>query len=289
MTTDELAALKALCAQPCTCMARSVGCGFCAAARTALPALIAEVERPEKWIADYRDCIDLSHQIADGICEYDGDDLPSQIEPFLQPLIGERDALRAEVERLTKPHADAAACAEAAFQDEQFRNAADGQDRVDCIARHIAPVFAERDALRQELSCVRSTSASIRQLSEQCATELRQHACITTAELHDFVCVTIEDVFAPVFTELAAARDESARLHEQLREGCTCGSGGHPRHCKRHPAAYKIHCDEIDRENAHEELIGLARAVADYDGEYDDIKFVMSVAALAAAVKEPGK
>ena len=35
---------------------------------------------------------------------------------------------------------------------------------------------------------------------------------------------------------------------------CTCGSGGHPRHCKEHPDAYDKHVAEINATNALEEL-----------------------------------
>lgn len=37
--------------------------------------------------------------------------------------------------------------------------------------------------------------------------------------------------------------------HDQA--ACTCGSGGHPRYCRKHPDAYQEHIDElnaIDRE-----------------------------------------
>lgn len=52
--------------------------------------------------ADYRDCMDLAGQIAesiekaDGSWCYEGDDLPGQILPHLQPLIGELDEVRKE-------------------------------------------------------------------------------------------------------------------------------------------------------------------------------------------------
>jgi hypothetical protein len=37
-------------------------------------------------------------------------------------------------------------------------------------------------------------------------------------------------------------------------EGCTCGSGGHPRHCAKHPEAYAAHVAEINAEwDAEEE------------------------------------
>ena len=64
----------------------------------------AEAERDElkARFADYRDCMDLAGQIAesiekaDGSWCYEGDDLPGQILPHLQPLIGELDEVRKE-------------------------------------------------------------------------------------------------------------------------------------------------------------------------------------------------
>lgn len=53
--------------------------------------------------ADYRDCVELADQIcesiekADGSWVYEGDDLPGQIVPHLQPLVGELQALQALV------------------------------------------------------------------------------------------------------------------------------------------------------------------------------------------------
>ena len=29
-------------------------------------------------------------------------------------------------------------------------------------------------------------------------------------------------------------------------EQCTCGSGGHPRHCRAHPLAFEAHCLSLD-------------------------------------------
>lgn len=45
---------------------------------------------------------------------------------------------------------------------------------------------------------------------------------------------------------LTAERDA---LAAQLREGCTCGSGAHPRECKRHPGRFEAHCRELDAES----------------------------------------
>ena len=33
---------------------------------------------------------------------------------------------------------------------------------------------------------------------------------------------------------------------------CTCGSGGHPRHCAKHPEEYAKHCAELDWLNAYD-------------------------------------
>lgn len=44
--------------------------------------------------ADYRDCIELSGAIAEAVENYDSDDLPEVITPYLKPIIGERDRLR---------------------------------------------------------------------------------------------------------------------------------------------------------------------------------------------------
>lgn len=39
---------------------------------------------------------------------------------------------------------------------------------------------------------------------------------------------------------------ENEALRKQLKEGCTCGSGGHPRKCARHPGAFDRHCEELN-------------------------------------------
>ena len=33
-----------------------------------------------------------------------------------------------------------------------------------------------------------------------------------------------------------------------IEEKCTCGSGAHPRRCKKHPDAYEKHCEELNAE-----------------------------------------
>jgi hypothetical protein len=48
---------------------------------------------------------------------------------------------------------------------------------------------------------------------------------------------------------LEFTKDFIAELEAQLREGCTCGSGGHPRHCARHPCAYEEHCRQLTIES----------------------------------------
>ena len=40
---------------------------------------------------------------------------------------------------------------------------------------------------------------------------------------------------------------------------CTCGSGGHPRKCKRHPLRFKMHCAELDAAAREEERLDTLR------------------------------
>ena len=43
--------------------------------------------------------------------------------------------------------------------------------------------------------------------------------------------------------------DVAQRSREALDATCTCGSGGNPRRCARHPDAYDAHITEMNREN----------------------------------------
>lgn len=50
---------------------------------------------------------------------------------------------------------------------------------------------------------------------------------------------------------------------ERLRVPCTCGSGGHPRHCKRHPDAFEAHVMEMNRDLALEDELDKAKEKLD--------------------------
>ena len=80
---------------------------------------------------------------------------------------------------------------------------------------------------------------------------------------HDQEC----DLRAVAFT-LRDERDSLATQLEQMRRDladlrargvvpdadCTCGSGGHPRPCAKHPHRMEMHAREIDAENALEQM-----------------------------------
>ena len=84
--------------------------------------------------------------------------------------------------------------------------------------------------------------------------------------------------------ERNAARDEVERLkaesltdHERTlvlnpAKACTCGSGGHPRTCKRHPDAKAAHILQLNYEGAGEENMELRAEVEALRGERDEWK-----------------
>jgi hypothetical protein len=54
--------------------------------------------------------------------------------------------------------------------------------------------------------------------------------------------------------EVRALREELAKAGVVDGQPCTCGSGAHPRVCKKHPSGLKEHCDSLDLEGYREEF-----------------------------------
>lgn len=85
----------------------------------------------------------------------------------------------------------------------------------------------------------------------------------------DEFCNALESVRAPdeqrkqAFGLLADALDLAREALAAPAEPCTCGSGGHPRECVKHPISFELHCAEISIEN-------MAREMATLEQERDE-------------------
>lgn len=82
------------------------------------------------------------------------------------------------------------------------------------------------------------------------------------------------------------ARAECAKLREQLREGCTCGSGAHPRPCKRHPEAYEVHVEALNTEAALERLRDVLIEAREYVRAHSAVMLLKKIDAALNATKE---
>ncbi len=67
----------------------------------------------------------------------------------------------------------------------------------------------------------------------------------------------VEDV-----VDVVSERDRLRAEVEQGKAPCTCGSGFHPRECKRHPWAHEAHVNELNLENARDELADVTEDLA---------------------------
>ena len=47
----------------------------------------------------------------------------------------------------------------------------------------------------------------------------------------------------------------------EVAQPCTCGSGGHPRECAKHPLAKELHCAEMSLDNVTAERDSLEKAL----------------------------
>lgn len=63
-------------------------------------------------------------------------------------------------------------------------------------------------------------------------------------------------------TRLAYYLKQRLDLLWMVLNACTCGSGAHPRRCKRHPWAYRQHCDRMDHDTLLDTIEELESRIA---------------------------